>query len=326
MSWELLVLLFSVLVFPGYIFLSFLALVTQWYERKLLARIQNRMGPTYVGPIGLAQPFADFLKLVTVKELVINKGILWTAGLFLIAVGMGALSSLVLFFPISPIHLVAPFDVFVFIYIFLYATIAFLAIGMLSSNPFAAVGSSRYATMIVMAEPALAIILVSASLGLSRAYPLSLSESLIGGVSNPLATVMLAVGLLSYIFVLIAKGMIKPYDIPEAETELAGGLFAELSGPILGMAMLLHDIELSFMILLGTFLFLRGPYPFTFTDPLGWLMIIIKYFILLTVVAVIAGSVGRVRIEQSLSTLTRWGLLLSIIAFAISVLLYVGMI
>ncbi|MEM4503098.1 MAG: NADH-quinone oxidoreductase subunit H, partial [Ignisphaera sp.] len=65
---EYLYTLFVAIVFPGLFFMIAIALFSEWFYRKVVARMQNRMGPAYTGPMGLLQPLADILKLLLVKE------------------------------------------------------------------------------------------------------------------------------------------------------------------------------------------------------------------------------------------------------------------
>ena len=58
-----------ILVFPGFTFILLLTLFCDWVERKLEARLQNRVGPMVAGPGGLFQPVADFIKLQLKKKL-----------------------------------------------------------------------------------------------------------------------------------------------------------------------------------------------------------------------------------------------------------------
>ncbi|RJS84536.1 NADH-quinone oxidoreductase subunit H, partial [Candidatus Bathyarchaeota archaeon] len=55
-------LLFRILIFPGFLFLLAVTLFCDWFERKVMARMQNRVGPAYTGPFGILQPLADYIK------------------------------------------------------------------------------------------------------------------------------------------------------------------------------------------------------------------------------------------------------------------------
>src|SRR5512139_163396 len=61
---------FHVLVFPGFAFIFFLTLFCDWIERKIEARMQNRIGPSVAGPGGVLQPLADFVKLLAKEDIV----------------------------------------------------------------------------------------------------------------------------------------------------------------------------------------------------------------------------------------------------------------
>src|SRR4030042_6753560 len=69
---DYLLLIFRILVFPGFTFILFLTLFCDWVERKLEARIQNRVGPMVAGPAGILQPLADLIKLLTKEEIIPN--------------------------------------------------------------------------------------------------------------------------------------------------------------------------------------------------------------------------------------------------------------
>ena len=62
-------LILRILIFPGFAFILLLTLFCDWIERKLEARIQNRVGPLVAGPAGLFQPLADFIKLLTKEDI-----------------------------------------------------------------------------------------------------------------------------------------------------------------------------------------------------------------------------------------------------------------
>lgn len=316
----------SVLVYPGLLFLIVIGLLTQWYMRKLVGRMQNRVGPKYVGFMGLAQPFADIFKLLLVKEeLTFKHSTMGVLAIFM-ALGLGALASATLFTPLSIYVIRAPYDVLLLIYLLLWTTISFALVGLSLSNPFTITGSSRFLTQILFAEPAMVISLLAAVIALSKdaEVPFSVYSALTNYRVGFLSAAVIALSLISFTIALIAKAMLKPFDIPEAETELAGGIFAELSGPVLALAILLHYSELAFLTLLATLLFLGGPYPFKYGDPLGALVMAIKYLLLLTVITAIRASTGRVRIEHAVTTIIRYPLTFAIISLILAILIQLG--
>ncbi len=69
MTIQLLAQTLAVFVFPGILFIAFLALLWQWIDRKAHARFQNRFGPLHTGWRGILQPLMDFLKLLGKEDL-----------------------------------------------------------------------------------------------------------------------------------------------------------------------------------------------------------------------------------------------------------------
>ncbi len=317
---EVLLAVISVLIYPGLIFLIVLGLLTQWFMRKLVGRLQNRIGPKYVGPLGLAQPFADVIKLMFVKEELSFKGRLDKFLAIFMALGLGALATAMLFTPISPYVVKAPYDVIVFIYLMFWATVAFSLIGLSLSNPYTIVGSSRLLTQILFAEPVIVISVIATTLVLSRnsETPLSMYSSIVNPRLDMLGLVVIVLSLIAFLLAIMVKAMIKPFDIPEAETELAGGLLAELSGPTLALAIILHYSEIAFLTLIATLLFLGGPYPLSYGDYLGSLVITVKYLVMLFIITLIRASVGRIRIEQAASIVVKYMLTVSVVALIIA--------
>lgn len=322
MNWiELLLYLFAVAVFPGFVFLSLLGTFTEWIERKVAARAQNRMGPTYVGPIGLLQPIADILKLLWTKELIISKGFSWRVTLFLVSTGVMALSAATLLMPISPIRLSTSLDSLVLVYVLFYSTLGFLAIGFSSPSPFGVVGSSRMLSIVCVVEPAAAISIYAISAALTGMETASVSEAMTAQVGLQQSPA-LVLGGVSLFLVMMAKSLMKPFDIPEAETEVAGGIVADVGGPLLGMFRILHDMEAAFLALLLTLLVLRGPYPFSYADPLGWVLIGVKFVLVVLAATALSASLGRLRIEQGIALLGKYSLLASIAALGAAALNY----
>lgn len=330
-------LIISALVFPGALFISALSFFTEWYLRKSVAHMQSRMGPTYVGPIGLLQPFMDFVKLLAVKEEIKQKhSITWLAELFGV-LGISAIVSSLLLLPLSPIRIAADYDFLIYIYLLgVMVPIAMVAMSLCMSNPFTSIGVSRLLSIILIVEPAffagmLTPVLIAtrtvsnASVFCGEAYcrlPLysvfSSSITIGSAWSNPTYAIALIIGLAAVVVSVQAKAMLNPFNIPEAEQELIAGVKTEFSGPLLAIFNLLHNVELSSSILFIIYVFLGGPYPFRHLSIQGVLVLIAKYIAMLTLIAVVRALFGRFRVEQGVWILVKYSLIPAIIAVAIA--------
>jgi len=119
--------------------------------------------------------------------------------------------------------------------------------------------------------------------------------------------------------------MEKPFDIPEAETEIVAGPFTEYSGPKLALIILLHDVELFVGAAIIVFVFLGGPHPFTQAWWSGALTFLAKYLVVVAVLTSIKAAVARFRVDQALLVFWRYVLPLSLASFiAAASLPYLG--
>jgi len=314
---DVLLLLFSLLVFPGLVFMVALAFFTEWFIRKSVARMQSRMGPAYVGPFGILQPFADFLKLISVKDEIKQKyGSPGIAKVFAL-LGIGAMAASLLLLPLSPYRLVAPYDFLIFIYlcgVWVPLSMFILAISM--PNPFTFLGASRLLSIFVLTEPIfftamlIPVVLTTHIYSESCIAPYSIMFTAAHSIwlwSNPLTIIPMILGLIAVMVAVQAKSMLQPFNIPEAEQEIIAGFMTEFSGPLLALNNLLHDLDIAVTALFITYLFLGGPYPFPHLSLPGILTLVIKYIVVLYVITVIKASFGRFRIDQGLKTILKYG-------------------
>jgi NADH-quinone oxidoreductase subunit H len=317
---------FSALVFPGLLSLWIAALLSEWWVRKLYARTQRRMGPTYVGPIGILQPFADFLKLFLVKtEPSYKYGSVKLARIFG-CVGIGAVVATLLLMPISPVRVAFDFDVILLIY-FLGVWVALSELLMSASltNPFTIKGVSRYSSIVAVAEPAfftatmVPVYLVSLTTRESPIFSISTTAEHVWSLwTKPLTVIPLLLATMAALVSIQSKLMLPPFNIPEAEQELIAGVETEFSGPLLALFNFLHDADLYVLSLVVAVVFLGGPHPFGDNPVLGALTTVLKYLAVLTAVTILKSSFGRFRVEQGDTTVVKYALIPALVALSFS--------
>ncbi|MEM2021054.1 MAG: complex I subunit 1 family protein [Zestosphaera sp.] len=324
-----LVLIAEVLFFPGLLTLWVASMLSEWWVRKLFARSQRRMGPSYVGPLGILQPFADFIKLLLVKsEPDYRYGSVLSARVFG-CLGLGAVTASLFLLPVAPLSIAARFDVILLIY-FLGVWVAVSELLMATSmlNPFSIKGVSRLTAILAVAEPAFftavltPVYLSHVVTGVTPEFSVSAAAGVAWGLwSNPLTVIPMVLALVAALTAIQSKLMLPPFNIPEAEQELIAGVATEFSGPLLAIFNFLHDADLYALTLVVTFIFLGGPHPFSDNLPAGVVAVVLKYLAVLTVITVIKSSFGRFRVEQGIKTLVRYALLPAVLAITLSVVL-----
>ena len=323
--------LFTTLVFPGLIFIVSLAFFTEWYIRKLVARMQNRMGPAYVGPFGILQPLADFLKLFLAKEEKIQRYSMPMMAKIGLALSIGATIATLHMLPLSPVRFASPYDVLLLVYLYaLWVSIGIIIAALSYPNPFTIAGTSRFIALALMIEPAwiaailIPVFLVTNTVPQGYIMPYSILFTAMNSWRlwlNYYSIIPMVLGLCAIIVLTQAKTMLKPFDIPEAEQELIAGPLTEFSGPVLALYNLLHDIEIAFSAIIITYLFLGGPYPFKHLDPLGIVILLVKYLAVVFVLSVIRSSTGRLRIEQGISMVIKYGLVPAVLGLIIAIII-----
>ena len=207
------------------------------YERKLLARMQRRLGPNRAGPGGLIQPFADLIKMVRKEAFAPVAAIDF---LYLMAPAFAAFTALCAFsvipwgegWQIWHYHVNGeiadvPISLILIFALGSLGIYGFIIGGWASESKYSLLGSMRTCAQMVSYEVSLAISVLGVVL---MAHTLSLS----GIVDAQVATVWYAapqfVGLVCFFFAGIAETNRPPFDLPEADTELVGGYSTEYSG------------------------------------------------------------------------------------------------
>jgi NADH-quinone oxidoreductase subunit H len=308
----------KVLVFPGFTFIFILALFYEWFDRKFYAKLQNRVGPLYAGPLGILQPLADFIKLLS-KEDIVPKGVdrmLFTATpLFSLTLSIFA----TLLLPIFSYKGILSFegDLVIAVVLLTFLCIITFFAGIASYNRFAIIGAERSFLQLIGYEVPLMISIVSVALN-ARSLTIQnivLSQKGIWYILGPNI-----LGFIVFLFAAQAELERIPFDLPEAEQEIIAGWNVDYSGRRLAMFRLAKNIELVFLCGLATTLFLGGPLgpvvpgfePFLFT-----IYFIIKSIFVLAILTIVRALFARLRIDQIVSLSWKYLLPLAIIQFLI---------
>jgi NADH-quinone oxidoreductase subunit H len=285
----------ALLFFPGGLFVLLLGLAYEWVDRKLVARLQNRAGPPWF------QPAADIVKLLAKEEVVPRDADprLFVA-LPIIALA-GALTA-ALYVPLAGLAPSHSFrgDLIVTVYLLSLLTLCLGLAGSNTSDRFSLIGATRTLTQFFSYEaPFLVALLLPAIAAGSWQIDEILAHT--AGrwllVSQPIYFVIALIGLMG-------KLELRPFDAPEAETEIVAGALTEYSGRGLALFRLGKAAELvAGLTLVAAFYLggLGGPAAF-FLKTLG----------LLFVLAVLQSLFARLRIDQTVGMWWRWGALLAL--------------
>jgi NADH-quinone oxidoreductase subunit H len=208
----------------GFFFTGIIGLFASWIDRKLTARIQYRVGPP------LLQPLNDVLKLLGKETLIPFGAAKYT---FLTAPLIGLVSVMVVstILWVNTMNPQQTFvgDLIVVIYLLLVPSLSVIIGGFASGNPLASLGASREMKLILSYElPFILAILVPV---IHSGLSIRLGDIMVTQAQNGIIAFTWSGGLALVIAVLCmqAKLALVPFDMPEAETEIAHGVLIEYS-------------------------------------------------------------------------------------------------
>jgi len=290
----------QVVIFPGFLFILSLSLIYEWVDRKIYAKLQNRVGPLYTGASGFLQPLADLIKLLS-KEDITPRGADRTFFAVMPILSVATMLTATTLIPITSSSGIVSFkgDVIVAVALMtIFCIILFLA-GSFSMSRFPSVGAERVVTQLLGYEIPLTLAVVSVAVS---AGSLKLAD--IVKAQSQTLWYIIGIDLIGFIvFLIAAQAELEriPFDIPEAETEIVGGWTAEYSGKKLALFRLSADIELVYMSGLAVTFFLGGPSgPVVegFAPALHLIYFIIKTVAVLAILSMIRALFSRLRIDQ----------------------------
>ena len=247
-----------VLIFPGFLFCFLSGLLLCGIDRKLVARMQKRVGPP------ILQPFYDFFKLLG-KETIVPAAANRTVFLAAPLVGLGAQVVLQLFIPVFSFQVFKGFaDVIVILYLLLIPALSVILGAASSGSPYAGVGLSREMVTILAVELPLVLVLLAVAKTVGNAMGTGLCFSLTDIVSyqathgSLITRLSMLPAAAAMLLIIPGETGSHPFDAAEAETEICEGMLAEYSGAPLAVYKLSHAVKLLTMTTLFTALFLGG--------------------------------------------------------------------
>jgi NAD(P)H-quinone oxidoreductase subunit 1 len=296
-------------------------LIAVWMERKISAAAQQRIGPEYMGPLGVLIPLADGIKLVFKEDVIPAKSdpLLFTLGPIIVIIPV-FLSYLIIPFGQNLVITNINMGIFLWIALSSVVPIGLLMAGYSSNNKYSLLGGLR-----------------AAAQSLAYELPLALAVMAVVMMSNSLSTIDIVnqqagygilgwniwrqpVGFIIFWIAALAECERTPFDLPEAEEEIVAGYQTEYSGMKFALFYLSNYVNLVLSALLFSVLYLGGwesPLPvellsslFGVSDTTPWLqvidaalgimMMLFKAYLLVFLAVLIRWTVPRVRIDQLL--------------------------
>jgi len=281
----------AVVVILGFAIVSVLFLT--YMERKVVARIADRIGPNRWGPFGLLQPIADAIKMLIKEDTTPASADFWVFNL----------APIVIMIPALLVYAVIPFGNGMFatdlnigiLYIVALGSICMLSMlmaGWGSDNKYALLGSFRSVAQLVSYEVPMVLVVVSVVMMTG-----SLSMTKIVENQTVPYILLMPIGFLIYLLCAAAEVGRSPFDLLEADSEIVAGYFIEYSGMKFALFFLAEYINLFAVSAVCTTLFLGG-WKGPILPPYIWFLI--KCYVIIFILMWFRGTFPRFRIDQML--------------------------
>lgn len=247
----------QVLLFPGLFFTLVVSLWLAGMDRKLVAKMQRRVGPP------ITQPLWDYLKCCG-KETIIPRKANKTMFIWAPIIGVATTFLIAMLLPVGSVQIFkGSADIVVVLYLLTLASVTLIMGSAASGSPFAGVGLSREMVSMISYELPLVLVLLAvgkvagtgSALGVTFSFEQITSYQAVNG---PLIlNISLLPAALAMLFVIPCEVGQQPFDIDEAETEICEGVLAEYSGRPLARFKMMHYIKMYIMSALFVALFLN---------------------------------------------------------------------
>jgi len=264
-----------------------------WAERRLLALFQDRYGPNRVGPLGLAQVFADVLKIFFKEDWIPPFA---DRAVFVLAPGI-LVATILLTFAVIPFTgnffvLDSNIGILFFLGNSSLGVYSIVLGGWASNNKYSLLGAIRASAQMLTYEVFMGLSLVGV---IMMANSFSLRE-IVEAQRDGWFFIPQFAGFIIFFIAGIAENHRTPFDIPEAEGELVAGYHSEYSGMKFGMFFVGEYLGVTLISALIVTLFFGGWLGPTFLPPAFWFFLKTGIFIFLFIL--IRAALPRLRYDQ----------------------------
>ena len=318
------------------VLLLVLTLFTIWFERRVVAFMQQRQGPNMNGPFGLLQSLADGMKLMFKEDFTPTAA---DRVVFMLAPFVVAIPAITAFavIPIAgevqvpftdlttPLQVTdLPVSVLFIVAIASIGVYGIVLAGWSSGSTYALLGALRSSAQVISYEVAMGLALVAVFL-----YAESLSTSeIVAAQTEPTQlgiplwyAVQLIPSFIIYLISMVGETNRAPFDLPEAEGELVGGFHTEYSSMRFAMFFMAEYMNMITVSALAVTLFLGGwhaPFPFNLipgADSGYWgvLWFVVKVLVMLFIFVWLRGTLPRMRYDQFMRFGWRWLIPISLV-------------
>lgn len=315
-----------------FVFLMLITLFMIWLERRVVAKMQLRIGPNRLGPMGLLQSLADGVKLALKEDITPTAA---DRPIYILAPIISMVPAFLAFavIPFGPVVSIFghqtplqladfPVSVLFFLAMSSMGIYGLVLAGWSSGSTYPLLGGLRSAAQMISYEVAMGLSFVGVFL-----YAGSISTSqIVSAQAGRWALIITPVSFVIYFISMVGETNRAPFDLPEAEGELVGGFHTEYSGLKFAMFFLAEYINMTTVSAIATTLFLGGwhpIWPFSSLDHGWWpvLWFFIKLFIFEFCFIWLRGTLPRFRYDQFMKL--GWKVLIPVNLVWILILAYV---
>ncbi|MGI8576846.1 MAG: NADH-quinone oxidoreductase subunit NuoH [Nocardioidaceae bacterium] len=304
----------AIKVVLAFAILMLFTLFNIWFERRVVARMQHRLGPNVHGPFGLLQSLADGVKLM-LKEDIVPKAVdkvVYIVAPLLSAIPAFMAVAVIPFGPVvkvpfssvtTPLQLTdLPVGVLYILAVTSVGIYGIVLAGWSSGSTYSLLGALRSSAQVISYEVAMGLSFVAVFL-----YAGSMSTSGIVAAQHGLwFGIILLPSFVIYMISMVGETNRAPFDLPEAEGELVGGFHTEYSSIKFAFFFLAEYINMVTVSMLATTLFLggwRAPWPLSLWAganqdywPVLWFLIKVLLFVFVFIW--LRGTLPRLRYDQ----------------------------